>query len=181
MRMSALVVLITAAVSITGCGELLSTEPLATKEDTLFDAGLLGTWFDQDETVITVKSEKRPVYDILFIGTEEGNRIRLSGQLVPFGDRQILDVSDWEGGPFSIQAHVWIHVQKKGDGIHLQFLDSKWLQSKLQESGLPFFLADSHPAITASTAKVREFVKEYGTKPEAGGGTIDLIPFKKDK
>ncbi len=181
MRMFAAIVLTTAAVFISGCGDMLSTESLASKEDTLFDAGLLGTWFDKDDTVITVKSETHPVYEILFIGTDEGNKIKLSGQLVQFGDQQILDVTDAEGGLFSIQAHVWIRIQKQGDGIRMQFLDSKWLQDKARESGLPLFLADRHPAITASTAKLREFIGQYGTKPEAGGGTMELFPFKKKK
>ena len=178
MRMLAV---LTFALMLTGCGDLLSTEPLATEEDILFDAALLGTWFDQDDTVITVKSEKQPVYEILFIGTEDGNKIRLSGQLVQFGDQRILDVSDADGGLFSIQAHAWIRVQKKGSGIQIQYLDSKWLQEKARESGLPLFTADGHPVLTASSAKLREFIGQYGTKPEAGGGTLDLIPFKKKK
>jgi hypothetical protein len=189
MRLSTLIAPITLAMFTSGCGELLSTEPLASKDGTLgarvesalFDAGLLGTWFDQNDTVITVTSEKQPVYEILVINAEKGNKFRLLGQIVRFGDRQILDVTDAEGGVFSVQAHVWIHVQKKGIGIQIQYLDSKWLQEKARQSGLPLFTADGHPVLTAPTAKLLEFVRQYGTQPEARGGTMELVPFKKKK
>ena len=189
MRIFALLTLIILAMFTSGCGDLLSTEPLASKDGTLdarvesalFDAALLGTWFDQDDTVITVTSEKQPVYEILVINAEKGNKFRLLGQLVRFGDRQILDVTDAEGGFFSVQAHIWIYVRKKGNGVQIQYLDSKWLQEKARQSGLPFFSSDGHPVLTAPTAKLLEFVLQYGTQPEARGGTMDLIPFKKKK
>lgn len=179
MRPFSLFALIALAVIITGCGGVLSTEPLASKDDTLFDAGLLGTWFDQENTVITVTSAKPPLYEILVLGTDRGDTSRLLGRLVRFGEHQILDVTDAEPGVYSIQGHMWVYIEKKENGLQVQYLDSKWFQEKVQQSGLPQFSANGHPVITASTASLRELVQQYGLQPEARGDTMELAPFKK--
>lgn len=179
MRIFTLLALTILAVFTTGCGEVLSTEPLAFKEDTLFDAGLIGTWFDREDTAITVTSETAPVYEILVIGTENGETFRLKGQLVRFGEHRILDVTDAEAGLFGIHAHSWVYVRKTGNGIQIQYLDSKYFQAKVRQSGLPQFTADGHPVLTAPTEKLQQLVRLYGLEPEARGGTMDLVPFKR--
>jgi hypothetical protein len=179
MRVLPVLALSAATLFLAGCSDVLSTEPLAIDDDTVFDAGLVGTWFDQDDTVIKVTSAQPPVYEILVIGTNEGDKHHLRGRLVQFGEQRILDVTDADAGLYSIQGHVWIYLQKKGKGIQIQYLDSKWFQEKVRQSGLPFFLADKHPVVTAPTAKLREFVGKYGVQPEARGGALELVPLGK--
>lgn len=179
MRSLSIFALLAAALCLTGCSDILSTEPLATDDDTLFDAALVGTWFDQDDTVVTVTSAKPPMYDILVINTKDATKHALVGRLVRFGEQQILDVIDVDAGLYGIQGHVWIYVEKKGDAIQIQYLDSKWLQDKLRQGGLAFFLFDKHPVTTAPTARLREFVRQYGLGKEARGGPMLLLPFTK--
>jgi hypothetical protein len=179
MRVLPVLALSAATLFLAGCSDVLSTEPLAIDDDTVFDAGSVGTWFDQDDTVITVTSAQPPVYEILTIGTNEGDKHQLRGRLVQFGEQRILDVTDVNPGIYSIQGHVWIYVQKKGKGIQIQYLHSKWFQEKVRQSGLAFFLADKHPVITAPTAKLREFVGKYGVQPEARGKALELVPLGK--
>jgi hypothetical protein len=179
MRILPVLALSAAALFLAGCSDVLSTEPLAMEDDTLFDAALVGTWFDQDDTVIKVTSAQPPVYEILVIGTNEGDKHHLRGRLVQFGEQRILDVTDADAGLYSIQGHVWIYLQKKGKGIQIQYLDSKWFQEKVRQSGLAFFLADKHPVVTAPTAKLREFAGKYGVQPEARGGALELVPLGK--
>ena len=168
-----------ACLFLTGCGDILFTETIATKEDSFFDPSLLGTWFDQDDTVLTVTGENRPGYEILVINAKNGNQLKLVAQYASYGDRQILEVSDAEAGIFSVQAHIWVNVLKKANGIQIQYLDSKWLQEKATQNGLQMFTADGHPVVTAPAVKLREFAKEFGLQPEARGSVMDLIPFKK--
>jgi hypothetical protein len=179
VRLLSLLLTLVLALFLTGCGELLSTEPLASSNDTTFDAGLLGTWSNQEDTVFTVTSHAPPDYEILLVGTDKGEKTSMRGRLARLGEHRILDLTDAEPGMYSIQGHIWVHVEKKGATLQIQYLDSKWLQDKLRQSGLPWFIADSHPVITAPTAKLQEFARQYAVQPEARGNTLELVPFKK--
>jgi hypothetical protein len=165
--------------ALTGCGDVLSTEPLAAPGDTRFDTSLLGTWSDQDDMILTVTSRAQPVYDILYLDTNTGEKVALQGRLMRFGEHQVLDVTEAEPGIFSVPAHVWVYVTKKKPGLQIQYLDSKWFQQKVRASGLAYFAQDKHPVLTAPTAQLQELVRQHGLQAEARGPVLDLVPFKR--
>ena len=125
--------------------------------------------------------ENRPGYEIMVINAKNGNQLKLLAQFASYGDEQILEVTDAEGGLFSVPAHAWVDVRKTGTGLQVHYLDSKWLQQKAQQAGLAMFKADGHPVVSAAAEPLREFAKQFGLKPEARGSSMELVPFRKKK
>ena len=167
------------AVTLTGCGDLMFVEPLASDSDKTFDKALVGNWYDRDSVVLHVTAEKPPVYDVTILFVESGKSAHLQGRLVRLGDQQILDLYDPEAGLFNVGCHVWVYVQRKGTGLEIAYLDSPWLQARLKESGLRTFEVEKHPVSTASTAQLREFAAKYAVRPEARAGSLEWSAFKK--
>ncbi len=178
LRMTALMGVL---VGMTGCGDLLFTEPLALKEDTTFDAGLVGTWYDQEDTVITVTAPDSPVLEILVIGTKDGETFRLAGRLVKIGAHTLLDVTDKKVGLYGVPGHMWIHLEKKGKGWRIQYLHSKWLRERVWEARLAAFISPVETTVvTAPGEQLREFARKYAVMAEGRGEPMDLVPFRKE-
>ena len=171
--------LLLAAVWLTGCNDVLSTEPLVGKGDAVHDPALLGTWFDQENSVFTVTSRKPPEYDILYIETDKGERNWIKGRLMQMGELRVLDVTDDRPGLFTLPVHAWLSVEKKGTGWEIRFLDSEWFQNRVRMSKLPYFTFENSTVLTASTARLQELVKQHGLGPEARSDAMLLAPFKK--
>jgi hypothetical protein len=153
---------------LTGCGDLMSLEPLATKENTIFDAALLGTWTDSKDTLCVVRAAN-PAYNIVWIGTgDDGDKIRLEGRLVKLGEERVLDVSAVDPGAFSVAAHVFLRVRISRGTMELRFLDSDWLQQQVKQSSLAYsVIGEGHPIITAPPAQLLTFLQQFGLKEEA--------------
>jgi len=172
-------VLVLAATCLAGCGDVVSTEPLVGRGDAIYDAALLGTWFDQDNSVFTVTSPKPPEYDILYVVADKGERYWIKGRLMQMGELKVLDVTDDRTGPFSLPVHAWASLERKGNGWEIRFLDSNWFQNKVRMSQHPYFIVDNSPVLTASTARLQELVRESGLSPEARSEAMVLLPFRK--
>lgn len=166
-----------ALLALVSCSDVLSTEPLAARDDTSFDTSLLGTWFDPDDTVISVTSGQRPFYDITVVDRQKQNRFVLQGRLVEFGDQRVLDLTDMQPALYSVPGHAWLVVTKRGDGLEVQHLDTEWLQAQVRRSGLSHTLIGGRLLITAPAERLRSFVARYGLRPEARGEPLYLTPF----
>jgi hypothetical protein len=167
MKVLWLTLLLAGTLLLTGCGDLLSLEPLATKENTVFDSALPGTWTDNQDTLCVVRAAN-PVYHIVWINAGDGgDETRLEGRLVKMGEERVLDVSGVDPGAFSVAAHVFLRLRIAAGSLELRFLDSEWLQKQVKQSSLAWSLLEDHPVITAPTAQLATFLQQFGLKEEA--------------
>lgn len=156
------------ALLATGCGELLSVHPLATKDNSVFDPALVGVWSDGDDLLLRVSEDKPAAYDILWMNTKDSDKVKLKGRLVQLRDQKVLDLWPADPTPFSIPGHAFLLVRTVGDGLEVRFLDSKWLQAKVRESGaLAHTLIEGDPVITGPTPQVEAFLLKFGLSAEA--------------
>ena len=84
------------AVFFTGC-VITSVYPFYTAKDATYDARLVGTWFDADETNVAAAKEfwifeagPGQTYQLAMIGADETNRF--DAQLFTLGDERFLDL-----------------------------------------------------------------------------------------
>jgi hypothetical protein len=167
MKVLSLTLLVAGTLLLTGCGDLMSLEPLATKENTVFDSALPGTWTDNQDTLCVVRAAN-PAYNIVWINTGDGgDETRLQGRLVKVGEERVLDVSAVDPGAFSVAAHVFVRVHLADGALELRFLDSEWLQEQVKVNSLAWSLLEDHPVITAPTAQLVTFLQQFGLKEEA--------------
>ena len=166
---------------MTGCGDLLSLESIAGKDNTVFDPALLGTWTDNtdnDDALCVVKQwdkVDKNAYDIAWLNSgNSGDKVRLQGHLVQLGTERVLDVSGLDPGAFSVAAHVFLRVRLTPGSMELRFLDSDWLQNQVKRSSLGYSLFEGHPVLSARPAQVRTFLQEVGLKEEALDKPIQL-------
>jgi len=170
------------ALFTTACGELLSVEPLATDNNTTFDPALVGVWADVDgsnSVLIYVGEGEKHAHDILWVDTKDHDTTCLEARLVHIGGQRILELSDKSNGVFSIRGHALAYVSNLENGLQLQFLDSKWLQQKVQQSQLlTHSQLEGHPLITGTSAQLQDFVVQFGLNEQARSEPISLRRLK---
>jgi hypothetical protein len=177
MRYLKLLPLIAASVLLSGCGDLLSIEPLATATNSVLEPALQGNWAMEDSMLI-VKSGENQSYDLRFIG-DDGETIPLTCRLVRIGGKLIADVQSTHPGAFAIPAHAFLLVDPPGTSLDLRFIDSDWIQSQAQAAEAPaHVLVQNHPLITAPSASVRDFIARYGLRKEAWAEPIHFTRLK---
>jgi hypothetical protein len=168
---------------LAGCTDLLSVNPLATAETAVFDAGLTGEWScaDQDPSGVALiragSAEKRD-YDIVWL-PDEGEALRLKGQLVKVGDRLVFDLIAVKETSLAVPAHFFMLVEKTEDGVKFHWLDSEWLQSRVtSQNALAHAILDGKPVITAGSAEINTFMAKFGLDPQATSGSLYFKPVK---
>jgi hypothetical protein len=171
MKILWLTPLLAGTLLLSGCGDLMSLESIATRDNTVFDRALLGTWTDNKDALCVVRPPDKgqdTIYNIAWINTgDTGDKSRLEGRLVKMGDQRVLDVWGADPGAFSVPAHVFLRVHVAGGAMELRFLDSEWLQQQVKQSSLAYSLFEGHPMITAPPAQVWTFLQQFGLKEEA--------------
>jgi hypothetical protein len=170
---------------LSGCSDLLSVQPLATAETTVFDAGLTGDWSCADEgrgdysnlkgvALIRAGSAEKKEYDIVWL-PDKGEALRLKGQLVKVGDRLVFDLIAVKETTLAVPAHFFMLVQKTGDGVKFHWLDSDWLRDRvMSKDALAHAMVDDKPVITAGSAEINAFLAKFGLDAQAGSGSLSL-------
>ena len=182
MRVLCITVVI-AAVLLTGCGDLLSVEAVANKDNTVFDPALVGAW-NAGDAVVIVQAGDDHAYRIHWVGaegnTETPRFVRMEGRLARIGDQRLLDLSTSEAGAgaFTIPCHVFLRIRTVKDGLKVQFVDSKWIREQLKSSSLASFTKDNHPVLTAPAAQVEAFLVKFGFDERALDEPMVLRPLK---
>jgi len=164
---------------LSACGDLLSIHPLATAETAVFDAGLTGDWScaDKDSTgvaLIRAGSAQKKDYDIVWL-PNEGDALRLKGQLVRVGDRLVFDLTALKRTDWTVPAHFFMLVEKTADGVKFHWLDSDWLRSQvISQNALAHTMVDDKPVITAGSAEIHAFLAKFGLDPQAVSGALSF-------
>jgi hypothetical protein len=157
---------------LSGCGDLVSVQPLATAETTVFDAGLTSEWSCADKdcngvALIRAGSAQKKDYDIVWI-PDEGGALRLKGQLVKVGGRLVFDLIVVQETTLAIPAHFFMLVEKTADGVKFYWLDSDWLRDRvMSKDALAHAMVDDKPVITAGSAEINAFLAKFGLDPQA--------------
>jgi hypothetical protein len=156
----------------TGCGKLISVQPLATDENIVFDPGLTGVWRDDDETVYTVRDDGSKSYEIDCVSKGKVEETTaLKARLVQLGDQRVLDLSARKEEPFSISGHAFVRVTPVAEGLEIRFIGSEWLQDQIVQTKSPahFLYGDrpAHPVITASSQDLEKFLRTFGLSEAA--------------
>lgn len=173
-----------AALALTACGDMPSLQGIATKDNTVFDAALVGAW-TSGEAVAIVRSVDNPgekqSYKINWIpadGDDTPAIVRMEAQLAKIGDQEILDLTSSDPGAFAIPCHVFLRVRPVKEGLKLQFVDSTWIRDQIKSSGLANFLYEGHPVLSAPSGDVRAFLAKSGLDERALDEPILLRPLK---
>jgi len=172
-----------AAVLLTSCGDLPSVHGLANKDNTVFDATLVGAWNAGDAVVIVQKGEDES-YRIHWLGAEGGTEtprlVRMEGRLARIGDQRILDLTASDPRAFSVPCHVFLRIRPVKEGLKVQFIDSKWIREQVKASSLASFVEDDHPVLTAPAPQIEAFLLKFGFDERALDDPILLQPLKQN-
>jgi hypothetical protein len=184
MRALLLIFAIFAMLLLSGCSDLLSVQPLATAETAVFDAGLIGEWLCTESgpgpsgkslegvALIRAGSAQKKDYDIVWL-PDEGEALRLKGQLVKVGDRLVFDLIAVKETTLAIPAHFFMLVEKTADGVKFHWLDSKWLRDRVMSKDvLAHAMVDDKPVITAGSAEIHAFLAKFGLDAQAVSGSL---------
>ncbi len=172
-RILCLTLVLAAALGVTGCATVVSVEPLATESNTVFDPALLGAWSDADGSesmLVYVDKGEQASYDILCIDIKEKTTYRVEGRLLKIGGQQFIDVTahDKNGEVFGIPGHAFVHISKLENGLQLEFLDSPWLQERVQQSkSLPHSKLGGQLVLTGTSAQLQDFIQQFGLDEQA--------------
>ena len=99
-------------------------------------------------------------------------------------DRKALDdfvepLCNWAF--FQIPAHTFVQIKRDGDTLRYAWMDADWLEDALEAKKVRIDhvkLADDRILLTASTCKLRRFVKKHAGNPDAYGDWDEVC--KKD-
>jgi len=90
-------------------------------------------------------------------------------------DRKALDdyvepLCNWAF--FQVPAHAFVQIKRDGDNLRYAWMDAKWIEDALDAKKVRIDhvkLADDRILLTASTCKLRRFVKKHAGNPDAYG------------
>lgn len=161
------------------CGDLLSVHPLATPATTVFDAGLLGEWqcaAKDCKGMALVREGANRVYDVVWVpGEADGEPLRMQGRLVKVGSREVMDLIAIRDRTFSVPGHFFLLLQRSGEGVRFQWLDSDWLRKQAATPGvIAHAMVDEKPVLTAESAVLQSFLAKFGLDARAVSGTMEL-------
>ena len=180
MRALLLMFAMFAMLLLSGCGDLLSVQPLATAETAVFDAGLTGEWSCTDTSkgvglLIRAGAAEKKDYDVLWIPENSEEALRLKGQLVKVGDRLVFDLIARMRPDLTLPAHFFMLVEKTADGVKFHWLDSEWLRDRvMSKDGLAHAMVDDKPVITAGSAEINAFLAKFGLDAQAVSGSMSF-------
>ena len=88
-------------------------------------------------------------------------------------DREALDdyvepLGNWAF--FQVPAHTFVKIERDGDTLRYAWMDAEWLEDALDAKKVRIDhvkLADDRLLLTASTCKLRRFVKKHAGNPDA--------------
>lgn len=156
----------------------LSLHPLYTSKDVVFEEWLVGEWTD-DETEFTFERSDENAYALTVL--EEGKKGEFKVHMVRLGEHYFIDLhpgsiddmddcdSHWLWAIHMWPVHTFIRVRLEEDVLYVAFMDLDWLTDALEERKIRIKheTNDDMILLTASTSKLKRFVKKYADSPDA--------------
>src|SRR5690348_9108472 len=128
MRLSHILTLAAAALTLSACSSLVSVNGFAPDTLSVQNAALPGIWADND-TVFVVRAKDR-AYAITMMGKEKGAKATsFDAQLFRAGSAEILDlVPAGDDDPFHLPTHLPVRIWVDERTLRFAWLDSAWLR-----------------------------------------------------
>lgn len=157
------------------CGCVPSIHGIATKDNMVWDADLVGTWGEPNDPNKTVlwrfdKGDIDKTYGLIYVD-EKAKIGRFDVALVKLGDFQFLDIYpkdlDDQMNSFYrghwIPAHTFAKVNGIDDKLRIQLMDPDKVKKLLtrQPGLLKHELVDDEILVTAGTTELVEFLKKH--------------------
>ncbi len=172
MRNAVLLVVLACVIPMTGC-LTLSVYPLYSAKDVVTDLPLEGQWVDTAHQENWEIRKGGDVYIANSPGDDEDEPVEM--RLVRLGERHFLDLTANDTPSLAVPAHMFAKVWVVGDDLHIQTMDSAWLEKKVRESGMAFVeLPDKDVLLTAPTAELQKLVLRCVDDGEAFGEQVTL-------
>ena len=171
MKLTSMLLTVAGFMILTGCDTptpaLLSLEPVATVQDTTFDAALLGAWESSDDkgTLCIIRRDDHNGYQIMVLAGSAP--LGFQAQLFRIGNVELLDVIPSEDSDFRIPGHAIARIWPSADSLRWAFLDSDWL--KRQTTPLAAHAADGKTLLLSPSAAVRAFISANGENDKSYG------------
>ena len=153
--------LLTSALLMVACGDLLSLHALYTTQDHVFDAALEGPWENEDDRLlvrregdlyrVTWQSKKNPSDSAKY----EVHLVDING--VRFADALWVEAI----------GHMFLRVRVTEGQLHLAFFDSKWLRQRISHEEADMDQGKKQAVLTAGTSQLRKLVGRFAREPKA--------------
>jgi hypothetical protein len=178
MRKIVIAMLAAALGALTGCGAVLSRNPLFPEnaKEVVFDPALLGKWqdlTDNDKTIYEVSRLDDSAYAVDY--KENGESKFAKAQLLKVRGVSLLDVSYLERESQDsgltwryFTYHVFGKARIEPDAVHLTAMDKEWLEKRvLATRKLAHYSGAGELVLTAPSAELRKTLLPYLDHPEA--------------
>jgi len=178
MRKIVIATLAAALGALTGCGALLSRNPLFPEnaKEVVFDPALLGKWQEVTHNDKKIYQVSRLDDSAYFISFEDDGRPEMATmQLLKVRALSLLDIrfideDSPDPSEHYFTWHLFAKIRTEPDTVHLAVMGSKWLRERILATGKPAHTQAAEKEdlkLTAPSAELRKTLLPYLDHPEA--------------
>jgi|SRR6185295_1561313 len=170
MKRTTLWLSVGASLVLAGC--VPSLNPLYTEKDLVFEAALVGTWAEQDDSQETWGFEKSGEKQYKLVINENGKTGEFEVHLLKLGNTLYLDffpesdgLKDSKRNDFYLShfvpGHMFAKVTQVEPALRMAMLNPDWLKKLLEKNPKAIDhqgIGDERIVLTASTAELQKFI-----------------------
>ena len=171
MKLVTLTLALAAALTLSGCSDLVSLNPVVTAGQAITDANLAGTWKSDGELYIIEPGKAG--YTIT--NTDgKGTSIKFTGTLFKAGDAELLDLVPQDAAFLQLPVHAVLRIWMTGNQLQFVFLDTKWLRQLATEQlgAVPY---NDGSVVTSPSEALGAFYGKFGADPKAYEGDVKVL------
>ncbi len=154
-------IVLSAGLLATGCGDLVSLHALFTPQNQVFDAAIEGQWENKDDALLVERSGDR--YDVTLqpkgIGSD---KVKYEVHLVDIHGMRFADLL-----PEDQIGHMILKVLVADGRLRISFFDSKWLRQRVPHEEADMGRGTQQAVLTERTPQLRTLVAKYAREPKA--------------
>src|SRR5262249_49573466 len=155
-----LLALLSAALLITGCGDLLSLHALYLPNEKVIDPAIEGKWENKDN-LLTIE-RAADFYDVKLQSKKDPSEsAKYEVRLANIGNIRFADLLSAD-----IIGHMFLKVRVTGDQLHFAFFDSKWLRERIPHEEADLVNHGKQAVLTQQTAELRNLVAQFASQPK---------------
>jgi len=163
MRLAAILAMAAGAAILTGCGPVVSVQPLYTEQDLVYDLPLEGTWAAQDDGEIWQVQRSGDGYRF------ESSADKFIVHLLHVNGLRFLDITSPAESALAVSGHVFAKVWMEDGALRISLMNDTWVEKIVQQGLGPQSVTNSEREVvlTAPTNELQRFVWLYAADPEA--------------
>lgn len=162
LRAANTLVIMAAALSLTGCGDLLSLHSLYSKTQLVFDPAIEGRW-ESDDNVLDVRRDG-DLYELELRSkparSQEPSRFEV--HLTDVGGVRFADLL-----PIDQLGHMFVRIRVPGNELRFAFLDSEWLRQRVPHENAEVDHGRTQAILVQKTPELRSWAAKYANEPRA--------------